>query len=401
MPRFTFRADEIPFKREEKYVGVVLNSTLHNIFANHYKKKATAAQSSAHGGLFGLEHHVGRGNIPIRTSLQLYTALVDCHLIHGADVCPDVDSTTLRQLEAVQASTLRRILGLGTRSSKTVLFTELGVFPLRTRRLILCLSYLQYLLDLPPTHLAHLALEVSEDLYNARHSSWMGDLDAMVSSYSSPSTPVHALPLIDSLSRDTIDFIIRSIKRSQRATHDEKINASTSLYLLHGRLEPQDDGPPKQITACLRHYLNQVTIPDHRFAMTRILLGANNLHGVHSETSTAPIALQQCRMCHVHLETPEHMLLQCVADDETIVIRNEFKQRLADITHRRFSPAVFTDGAALFWLRSVLFDWNAAPVVARWIYHTTRRWKALSLLPCEVSAEISWNSERDNEREHI
>ncbi|KAF8990740.1 hypothetical protein BDZ89DRAFT_1086964, partial [Hymenopellis radicata] len=255
----------IPFKREEKYVGVVLNSTLHNIFANHYKKKATAAQSSAHAGLFGLEHHIGRGNIPIRTSLQLYTALVDCHLIHGADVCPD--------LEAVQASTLRRIL--------------------------------------------------------ASAPSWAS-------------------------------------------------------------FQPQDDGPPKQITACLRHYLNQVTIPDHRFAMTRILLGANNLHGVHSETSTAPIALRQCRMCH------------CVADDETIVIRNEFKQRLADITHRRFSPAVFTDGAALFWLRSVLFDWNAAPVVARWIYHTTRRWKALSLLPCEVlSAEISWNSERDDEREHI
>ncbi|KAF9021873.1 hypothetical protein BDZ89DRAFT_1071098 [Hymenopellis radicata] len=122
--------------------------------------------------------------------------------------------------------------------------------------------------------------------------------------------------------------------------------------------------------------------------MTRILLGANNLHGVHSETSTAPIALRQCRMCHVHLETPEHMLLQCVADDETIIIREEFKQ-------------LFTDGAALFWLRSVLFDWDAAPVVARWIYHTTRRWKALSLLPCEVSAEVAWNSDGGEERERV
>ncbi|KAF9026041.1 hypothetical protein BDZ89DRAFT_890747, partial [Hymenopellis radicata] len=99
MPRFTFQADEIPFKREEKYGGVILNSTLHNIFANHYKKKANVAQSSAHGGLFGLEYHVGRGNIPIRTSVQLYTALVDCHLIHGADVCPDVDLAALKQLE--------------------------------------------------------------------------------------------------------------------------------------------------------------------------------------------------------------------------------------------------------------------------------------------------------------
>ncbi|KAF9005369.1 hypothetical protein BDZ89DRAFT_1120440 [Hymenopellis radicata] len=76
MPRFTFRADEIPFKREEKYVGVVLNSTLHNIFANHYKKQANAAQSSAHGGLFGLEHYVGRGNIHHSNSILLSSIVI-------------------------------------------------------------------------------------------------------------------------------------------------------------------------------------------------------------------------------------------------------------------------------------------------------------------------------------
>ncbi|KAF9016771.1 hypothetical protein BDZ89DRAFT_961626, partial [Hymenopellis radicata] len=91
MGHFTFDTGDIPFHRSEKYVGVTFNSTLRNIFSDHYKHKANVAQACAHGGLFGLEHHLGRGNIPIQTAVQLYTALVDCHLIHGADVCPDVD----------------------------------------------------------------------------------------------------------------------------------------------------------------------------------------------------------------------------------------------------------------------------------------------------------------------
>ncbi|KAF9049260.1 hypothetical protein BDZ89DRAFT_1057633 [Hymenopellis radicata] len=93
----------------------------------------------------------------------------------------------------------------------------------------------------------------------------------------------------------------------------------------HKRMDLQNRFPPASdiISPSL-----EVSIPDHRFAMTRILLGAHNLHGVHSESPQASIALQQCRMCHDHLETAEHMLLQCVADNETIDIRREFFQRL-------------------------------------------------------------------------
>ncbi|KAF8995970.1 hypothetical protein BDZ89DRAFT_1084405, partial [Hymenopellis radicata] len=351
----------------EKYVGVTFTSTLRNIFGDHYKNKAEVAQACAHGGLFGLEHHVGRGNIPIRTSVQLYTALVDCHLIHGADVCPDVDDAALRLLERVQLSTLRRILGLGSRSSKVVLFTELGLYPLRCRRLLLCLSYLKYLLQLPETHFAHQALLVSEDLHTrSRHSNQLSALSR----------------------RYPLTFPVRSIKRAQHAALDTKVEQSISLYLLHSRLEPQNDGPAKHITSCIRHYLTGVTIADHRFAMTRILLGAHNLHGVHSDNSQASIQLQQCRMCHNHLETPEHMLLQCNADSDTTRIRDEFFSHLSQKTHPRFVPVSFTDNAALFWLKAVMFEWDAAPIVARWIYHTCRKWKALSLLPSEVHADI-------------
>ncbi|KAF9003126.1 hypothetical protein BDZ89DRAFT_910098, partial [Hymenopellis radicata] len=87
-----------------------------------------------------------------------YTALVDRHLIHGVDVSPDIDDAALSLLETVQLSTLHRILGLETHSSTAVLFTDLGLQPLRCRRLILCQSYLKYLIALPLTHCARLAL---------------------------------------------------------------------------------------------------------------------------------------------------------------------------------------------------------------------------------------------------
>ncbi|KAF8918414.1 hypothetical protein CPB85DRAFT_1452379 [Mucidula mucida] len=188
-------------------------------------------------------------------------------------------------------------------------------------------------------------------------------------------------------------------KRAQHAALDDKITSSISLYLLHGRLEPQDDGPSKHITSCLRHYLSRVTIANHRFAMTRILLAAHNLHGVHHTYSRVTDELQQCRMCHAHKETAEHMLLQCSADKATKRIRKEFFRHLAETTHARFVPKALTDSAALFWLQSILFEWQAAASVARWVYHTARRWKALSLLPCEVHTELM--RQRDDDVEEV
>ncbi|KAF9016858.1 hypothetical protein BDZ89DRAFT_1215628 [Hymenopellis radicata] len=259
MPHFSFDGVPIPFKCEGVYVGVTFNSTERNVFAKPYKNKAHVAQSCAFGGLFALELHVGRGNIPPETAVQLYTTLVDCHLIHGAGISPDVDDAALSLLEAVQVSTLRRVLGLGTRSSTSVLFTELGLQPLWCRRLVLCLSYLKYLVTLSPTHYARLALQVSEDLYN-EHCSWFGDLDRVITSFATSSHPVRALPVLETMTPNSIDYLIRTIKASQADTLDKKIAGSVSLYLLHGRLEPQEDGPSVHITTTLRHYLRRVQI---------------------------------------------------------------------------------------------------------------------------------------------
>ncbi|KAF9026286.1 hypothetical protein BDZ89DRAFT_1134863 [Hymenopellis radicata] len=362
MRHLTFDADSIPFHRTEKYVGLTFTSTLRNIFGEHYRNKADVAQACAHGGLFG--HHLGRGNIPIQTAVQLYAVPVDCHLIHGTDVCPDVDDASLQLLERNWAS---------TRCDVDAFFYVCRI------------SNISYS-SRPP--IAHLALLVSEDLYDTHNSSWLADLDLMVSSFAGQDTPVPALQSLTTLSAEIIDISIRSIKRAQHAALDAKVEDSISLYLLHDRLEPQQDGSAKHITLALRQYLTRVSIADHRFAMSRILLGAHKLHGVHSSTSQATPQLQQCRMCHNHLETPEHMLLQCTADNHTVLIRQEFFTHLSQSTHPRFMPVSSSDNAALFWLKAVMFKWNTAPVVARWIYHTSRHWKALSLLPSEVHADI-------------
>src|ERR1700743_3874466 len=71
---------------------------------------------------------------------------------------------------------LRRILGLGSRSGLPQLYSELGIYPLRVRRLELALRYLHYVLTLPTSHLVHKALEVSDWLRGNQFPSWMGDL---------------------------------------------------------------------------------------------------------------------------------------------------------------------------------------------------------------------------------
>ncbi|KAF8994758.1 hypothetical protein BDZ89DRAFT_1149930 [Hymenopellis radicata] len=364
MPHFSFDGVPIPFKREEVYVGITFNATERNVFAKHYKNKAHVAQSCGFGGLFALELHVGRGNIPPGTAVQLYTTLVDCHLIHGADISPDVDDAALSLLEAIQVSTLRRILGLGTRSACSVhrVGTPAIAVPASCSLLII--------LEIP-RH-AHLALQVSEDLYNEHCSSWFGDLDRVITSFATSSHPVRALPLLETMTPNSIDYLIRTIKASQADTLDKKIAGSVSLYLLHGRLEPQEDVPSVHITTILRHPLRRVQIAKHRYALTKLLLDQHALHGVHSDNSHAPLALQQCRMCHAHLETPEHMLLQCTADQDTVTIRQEFMDRLATLGRPRFCPSRFTDGAALYWLRSLIFSWDSIQIVLTTTARLTR-----------------------------
>jgi hypothetical protein len=91
----------------------------------------------------------------------LYMARVDCHLTYGCEISPDCEDVHVKQLCEVQISFIRQILNLHGRSMLIPLYTETGIVPLRVRRFILALGYLQYLLELLPTHFARAALNSS------------------------------------------------------------------------------------------------------------------------------------------------------------------------------------------------------------------------------------------------
>ncbi|KAJ6597786.1 hypothetical protein DFH09DRAFT_1071751 [Mycena vulgaris] len=88
--------------------------------------------------------------------------------------------------------------------------------------------------------------------------------------------------------------------------------ASTRLYLLHGRLEPLEEDPPKAITTILRHYLVLVVNSAHFRALTRMLV------------SQHPLAVERLRYkkrfgC-ASVETVEHAMFFC---DESALLREK------------------------------------------------------------------------------
>ncbi|KAH7878333.1 uncharacterized protein C8R40DRAFT_1016547, partial [Lentinula edodes] len=82
----------------------------------------------------------------------------------------------LSMLEQIQLLFLRRMLGLSRRSILAPLFTETGIMPIRTRRVILALRYLICLLKLGPEHYAHLALQENFNLRNSGMKCWLLDV---------------------------------------------------------------------------------------------------------------------------------------------------------------------------------------------------------------------------------
>jgi hypothetical protein len=82
----------------------------------------------------------------------------------------------VKQLCEVQISFIRQMLNLHGRSMIIPLYTETGIVPLRVRRFILALGYLQHLLELLPTHFARAALNNSIKLAAMGKKSWAKDL---------------------------------------------------------------------------------------------------------------------------------------------------------------------------------------------------------------------------------
>ncbi|KAJ7440678.1 hypothetical protein FB451DRAFT_1415048 [Mycena latifolia] len=161
LPKFFLSGHDVRYADCVCYVGLTFKSTSHNIFVSHYTAKAATARRAGYTVL-GIEAY--SADLPPKEGKLLYMACIDPHLVSGADIVVDVDDKALAYLEKVQNAFLRRLLGLGAYSMRAPLFTELGLVPLRYRRLISAIRYLGYLVSLLDTHYAHAALRDSYGL---------------------------------------------------------------------------------------------------------------------------------------------------------------------------------------------------------------------------------------------
>ncbi|KAJ7495225.1 hypothetical protein FB451DRAFT_1213638, partial [Mycena latifolia] len=240
LPTFTVNGRKIGYTDCFCYVGVTFQSTDRNIFASHYTAKASTARRTGYTVL-GIEAYIG--DLPPKEGRLLYMACIDPHLISGADIIIDVDDKALAHLEKVQRAFLCRLLGLGAYSMRAPLFTELGLLPLRSRRLDIALRYLA-----------------------GKQGYWM-DV-----AYALQKLPVPIqLPPLPELSPEKCVGLAKSVRIAALKQLDAEVSASTRLYMLHDRREPLEDEPAKKITAVLRHYLVLVVNPKHRKALTRLL----------------------------------------------------------------------------------------------------------------------------------
>ncbi|PPQ83377.1 hypothetical protein CVT26_012753 [Gymnopilus dilepis] len=124
-----------------------------------------------------------------------------------------------------------------------------------------------------------------------------------------------------------------SVRAAMRAQTQKELDDNTKLYLLRNRLEPKKDGEGfTQVTFLLRHYL-KVANAAHRQSLTRLILSCHPLalerlrHTEHRRPKI-PRDMRLCRFCKVHIESPEHALLECAGNEDIMALRTEFTNKL-------------------------------------------------------------------------
>ncbi|KAF7374664.1 RNA-directed DNA polymerase from mobile element jockey [Mycena sanguinolenta] len=320
LPRITVGSTVIKFVKKYKFVGIIFTSVDRNIFALHYKKKASKARAVANT-TFGAKSMIG--TLPPYEGIRLYTARMDPHLTSGCEVCLDVDVSHLEELTDVQHEFLRRLLGLNRRSILAVLFTETGVIPLCYRRIILALGYLIYLMSLPANHLAYAAYHDSLLLERDHHPSWISDLR-----YTMQSLPRPIQLCATDLNNDGVDAVRKQVRESCNKWLGDCISEMSSrLPLIQGRLELNEDGKYVTMASKLRHYL-RVPVPAHRKALTRLALSSHTL-GIEilrwkvRYKARVPRECRWCRFCRLEIESEGHAMIGCSAPD-LVALRYEF-----------------------------------------------------------------------------
>ena len=271
LPVFMLGKTVLKIKAEEKYVGVTFRTDTKNMLAAHYKAKARTARYCGHR-IMAIEDMTGR--LTPKELKELYMARVDCHLIHGCEISPDCEDVHVAQLSKVQVRFIRQMLNLHPRSMIAPLFTETGIMPLRVRRFQLVLKHLIYFLGLKNTDYARAALNSSLELAAGGKKSWVSDL---IKAATRLPFRCPELVLTDTTSIRDVEIYAKLVDQLMLEWLQDAIDSSDKLYLIQGRIEPQKDKPPTQITSKMRHYLTMVKTQKQREALTSLLLSTHQL----------------------------------------------------------------------------------------------------------------------------
>jgi hypothetical protein len=287
LPVITLGGSPIQLVDKLTYVGITFQSIHHNIFAVHYKNKASKGCIIAHA-VFGVESLTGTQ--PPCGGRKLYMTRVDPHLTSRCEIALGVDDHLLKDLCDVQHSVLQHLLRINKCAIIAPLFTETAVMSLRSsyRRSELALHFVSYLLSLPQTHLACAA--------------WLMDLQLVLASLP---TPVMSPNLCD-IDNTMVEGLVSNLSASVRGWLRGELN-SPKLYLLRDRKEPSKDGALTHKTIHFWHYL-QVPVADHRKALMRLLLSDHCLVVEQQRRGHTHVPRERrvCRFCNIYAETPEH-----------------------------------------------------------------------------------------------
>ncbi|KAF5382677.1 hypothetical protein D9615_003053 [Tricholomella constricta] len=317
--RITVAGIPIEFVTYYTYVGITFDFANSSMFQKHSKTKTSAAQGIS-GATFTIDSFVGI--IPPPEGRKLYMARIDPHLIHGCDVILDTNRAALNELENVQRTFIRRMLHLSARSLLHPLYTETGLMPLKYRRIILAVGFLNSIYSLAPHCLAYAALMDSINLAQThphdRTSSWVKDLIKVCAQLPDP---VHVNA--DTLTT-TAPLLSHLIESSARTSLQALWDNSTKLVF---RARGHD------ITRRRMQPYLKIPDPKHRHALTRLLL------------SDHPLAVEQlrrrrfargrierhnrlCRFCRLAIEDEVHALFGCRSNDRLLSARDQFLDTL-------------------------------------------------------------------------
>ncbi|KAF9068166.1 hypothetical protein BDP27DRAFT_1530114, partial [Rhodocollybia butyracea] len=258
------------------------------------------------------------GALPVHEATTLYMGCVDPHLTYGCEVTIDTCNSSSDVIYDVQKSFYRRLLGLSKTSIIAAIFAETGIMPLKHRRFLLQVRFLDYLLTRPLDCLARTALNDSINLHLCNKPSWFSDLIEVKSNLCPHLTFPNANHLLTATSAESLGDYSKSIfSAASQWVQNELFRVEKRSYLLCLRKEPQENGLVKYHTMCRRQYLADVYNAQHRKALTRILAGDHSLAVVRltwADNHHVPVPHNErlCRFCKCKVETPEHAMLECL-----------------------------------------------------------------------------------------